>query len=282
MLIALKTLILDNINANNFLDNFIHLPNLSSLTINHMHIDNKFKRSIYFYPICCLHALKYCKIPGISIASSIPTGLNSASPIKHLVIHSIAGLEALRNLLLYVPHLRRLSIDHLEGSHRQSTETFPTTFNKLTHVSLKLEHIECDEFQLFMTNLFHNLQVLRISTSDDIQYLFAHQWEQLIASHMVHLRIFDLQYSYSTVNINHHDNYHTLFRQFTSSFWIERKWYFAHQYHRVGNLNCGMFYSTQPYRYRKGDFIFAGEGTIFYIANMIKIFIQLIVHTILI
>ena len=66
---------------------------------------------------------------------------------------------------------------------------------------------------------------------------------------MPNLRVFDF----------FHDNckfvdmpvtYHDLVHQFTSPFWIERQWFFTHQHDWRGKIENGIFYSTNPYRYK--------------------------------
>ncbi|CAF1491271.1 unnamed protein product [Rotaria sordida] len=99
--------------------------------------------------------------------------------------------------------------------------------------------------------------VLRISTSDDIAYLNANRWQQLILSDIVHLRIFDIEHSYNLKDHNNQTIFSSLIKQFTSPFWIERGWYFANQYPSRDGLNCGIFYSIRSRRRR--DYILSSE-----------------------
>ncbi|CAF1174255.1 unnamed protein product [Rotaria sordida] len=252
----LETLILDNIHSLNLLDHLASLWNLSSLIINEVEVlKNDY---IPYSSIFRIRTLKYCKIlcetgyfTPLAIAS------NKTSPIEHLVIDQMTGLKQLTHLLSYVPHLRRLSINHLHGFDHRAITVFPKMLNKLTHVSLKLEYITFDEFEPIIKNFFHYLQVLRISTSVDIAYLNANRWQKLILSDMIHLRIFDIEHSYYFKDHNNQTIFSSLIKQFTSSFWIERGWYFVNQHSSRDGLNCGIFYSIQSRR--KRDYILSSE-----------------------
>ncbi|CAF3838607.1 unnamed protein product [Rotaria sp. Silwood1] len=182
---------------------------------------------------------------------------HETSPIEYLFIAQLAGLKQFINLLSYVPHLRRLSIDHLHGYDHKKIQVFPKVFNKSTHVSLRLEYITLDEFEPIIRHFFHHLQVLRISTGDDLAYLNANRWQQIILSHMIHLHIFDFQHSYNFTVYHNQTFFSSLIKQFTSSFWIEREWYFANQYPSGDGLNCGIFYSIQSCR--RTDYILSSQ-----------------------
>ena len=96
----------------------------------------------------------------------------------------------------------------------------------------------------------HNLRSLCISTNDDsdITYLDADRWQNLILSDMPNLSIFDIQYIYSVQsNKNITSSYETLINKFTSSFWIERQWFFDTQYPYEQYQDNIIFYS-KPYR----------------------------------
>ncbi|CAF3814974.1 unnamed protein product [Rotaria sp. Silwood1] len=84
-------------------------------------------------------------------------------------------------------------------------------------------------------------------------YVDNKKWEELISSYIPNLRIFDIQYE-NYFNSIHSSRNDVLFNQaisnvlinkFTSSFWIERGWFFAQQNYQS---NRTVFYSTNPYR----------------------------------
>jgi hypothetical protein len=154
------------------------------------------------------------------------------------------------SLLSYVPQLRRLSFHSLLESRSERTKTSPPLLNHLTHISLGTNSIKFDQFEQLFVNLFSNAEVLRFTKGCDAdsEYMGANKWEQLKISHIPNLRIFDIQLDVLEEN-DDRLRIETQINQFTSPFWMERQWYFAHRCyqtkygHRIG------FYSTNPYRY---------------------------------
>jgi hypothetical protein len=254
----LETLILDRIELI-YLENLLHdltsLPYLCSLTIIHdsFHSD----KNILYHLIFQLPVLKYCKLlfNGGFGSDLLPTFNNEYSPIEHLFMKGGCKLEQLAAILSYIPQLRRLSIDYPYADSKDQTELFPIVLNHLTQASLRLDCIRFDQLVPLARKLFQNLQVLHISTSYGDEYLDANQWEQLILSHMPHLRVFDIQYTDFVLNNNNYTTTcQTLMNGFTSPFWLERKWFFAHRHDWGIYSNRAIFYSTRPYRWKKEKF----------------------------
>ncbi|CAF4771071.1 unnamed protein product [Rotaria sp. Silwood1] len=222
--IRLETLIFDNIQSKylpNILHHFISLPNLRCLIL--ISIDSVRNLNNIYYQIFRLPTLKYCKLSLKEHVESqlLPMATDTISPIEHLVITNTIYFYELLTLLSYVPQLRRLSIHCLDGS------------------------------QSMFKNLFHQLQVLHISTSYDETYLNASQWEKWILSYMSNLHIFDFQYINSIQNAASDNNqliYDDVIKQFSSLFWSERKWFFAYHFYRKEYRDHVIFYSTDPYR----------------------------------
>jgi hypothetical protein len=78
-------------------------------------------------------------------------------------------------------------------------------------------------------NLFHHVEVLHISIGNGSTFFDADRWQQLILSHMSHLRIFHI-IVYAEVSSDEDINeYIALINQFNSPFWIERQWFFEHR-----------------------------------------------------
>jgi hypothetical protein len=50
-----------------------------------------------------------------------------------------------------------------------------------------MRHTTFEQFKRWITNLFHQIQVLYISTKYDFDYLNANQWEELIKDYIPHL-----------------------------------------------------------------------------------------------
>jgi hypothetical protein len=104
-----------------------------------------------------------------------------------------------------------------------------------------------DQFESMVKNLFNQVQVLYISTDNDVAYMDANRWERLILSHMPYLRIFDIAIRYSSTNEGT-VSYVTLINRFNSSFWVERQWFFGYNIFRGKFLKSVILYSTNPYR----------------------------------
>ncbi|CAF4169110.1 unnamed protein product [Rotaria socialis] len=224
----LKTLVIENIDLE-YLENMLeHLAALSKL----------------------FRSLKRCvlSLNGIGICDSLPQNVGTFSSIEYLIIKNEVSLVELVSLLSYVPHLRHLSIGHLCHSYRERYKDFPLFLKDLTHVNLKLQRITFDYFESSIMKFFHHLQVLRISTSHDIEYLNAKRWEKIISSYMPQLRVFNIEHEHVLKNGTDINSCQNLTNRFTTSFWTKRKWFFRHQHSSLERSNHVIFYSTHPYR----------------------------------
>jgi hypothetical protein len=250
-LIQLERLILNQIESTyieNLLDYLLNSPNLSSLvlicedlTIN----KNKFYNQIFRLP-----ALKYCKL---SFKKSdqfefLPISMNQFSPIEHFVLVNIYPINDLDVFLSSMPHLNRLSIHFPYNCLIRQMRINSIASIYLTHVSLNGPDIPFNQFELMIHYLFHQVQVLHISTRYGEEYLNANRWQNLIVDNMPHLRVFDIFFSYIL-----HDNesivdYINRMNQFDSSFWSERQWFFEYHVLNDEDRNHLRFYSTNPYR----------------------------------
>jgi hypothetical protein len=249
--IRLERLFLDNIEPPLLqnIDYLITLPRLYSLVlVSNARIQN---RANIYHQIFHLPVLRYCKV---SFGESykpvlIPFATDKYSPIEHLVINHSVHFDLLYCILSYVPQLRRLSIHGLFDSEEKKKNTFSIVLSHLTHLSLELNSVMFDDFEVLVKNLFHNLSKLYISASNDGTYLNADRWQHLIQSHMSNLNIFDLQYidsAHSDQNVTPTDE--PLVNKFNSSFWVERQWFFATQYPCGLHKDNIIFYSTKPNR----------------------------------
>jgi hypothetical protein len=185
----------------------------------------------------------------------LPIATNEFSPIEHLVINNKVSFIQLDSLLSYVPQLRRLSFDYFDGYISSRICTNAIQLNYLTDVSLKSHSMSFNDFELLVIDLFRQVQILRIEiysvyfSATNMGYLNANRWEQLISTHMINLRIFDLQLEYGLCNHNiDRQAYETEVSKFNSLFWIEHQWFFEYQYYKNRNSNTTIFYSTNPYR----------------------------------
>jgi hypothetical protein len=251
----LESLFLDNthsIDLADLLDDLAKLPKLSLLVINSL-TDYRDKNRVYLN-LFRLPALKSCilSLGNSRTVEGLPIAFENFSSIEHLIINDAIDLDNFVPLLSYVPQLRHLSIKCLFWCYDRTPLEMPSlALNNLRHVSIKLKRITFAQFEPYIRNLFHYLQILRISTSDDNEYLNAKRWERVILSHMTYLRIFDIQYKKCSIrNETNIVRCQALMNSFATSFWTERKWFFTHQHTHLRRLNREIFYSIQPYRYR--------------------------------
>ena len=241
----IETLILENIppeNLKNLLYRLSSLPNLSSLTtIPIGYVQNK---NILYQDIFHLPVLKYCKL---SLKQRDPTGLlqlnlNQPSPIQHFILDSNYYINSLHDLLSHLPQLRRLSCTNLFGPPNLHIQMQPIVLYNLTSLSLKIENSNFDQIELFLTNIVHQLRLFHFSTEFDIAYVNANRWQRLILSRMSKLRTFDIELQ--PRHNPHQHVFHFSINQFTSSFWLERRWFFGYEYEN----SIATFYSIKPHR----------------------------------
>jgi hypothetical protein len=247
--IQLESLILDNIKAKyleNILIHLCFLPELHSLTINP--IDYVENPTLFYIQIFRLPKLKYCQIKfeTKNDQESLLFFNNQLSSIEHLVIKNRFRFHSFNNLLLYLPQLCYLSIDCLDGSQQKDVELSPIILKNFKYVSLKLDLINFNELKKLVKYFFHHIEVLRLTTRFYEAYLDAQKWEESIVSSMPNLRIFDI--NHDGLIRNNPLSYHDLIKQFNSSFWNERQWFFTHQHDWQERLDSAVFHSTDPYR----------------------------------
>ncbi|UJR23400.1 hypothetical protein I4U23_026408 [Adineta vaga] len=204
------------------------LPHLSSLTIylNDYHDD---LRDI-FHLLFCLRLLKYLKIKLLSSnIFNIDTRMPSDQPfslIKYLVINAACAHNELMNLLFYIPKLSHLSCDHLIESNNDIKSETVINLNDLTHLTVVIAQINFNEFEEFLLKLCSRLQILNVKIhSSDKNYLNSDKWEKLISQKITSLNKFFFSYT-DIIHGNFNITSHPLLNDFTSSFWINRKWIF--------------------------------------------------------
>jgi hypothetical protein len=257
-LIRLETLIINDIKAVHLVklvNQLFFLPVLSSLFIKS--IGSIRDQNDIYQKIFRLTALKYCKLFIETEQPLEPLSIttNEFSSIKHLVINSKVSINELDSLLSYVPQLRRLSFDYFDGYISSRICTNAIQLNYLTDVSLKSHSMSFNDFELLVIDLFRQVQILRIEiysvyfSATNMGYLNANRWEQLISTHMINLRIFDLQLECALYN-EHTDRQacDTEVNKFNSLFWIQHQWFFQHQFYINRDHHTILFYSTNPYR----------------------------------
>ena len=165
--------------------------------------------------------------------------------IEHIVINHGCTFNELYTLISYTPEIRRLHFDHMSHNDTNIGILLPMTLSNLTHLSMYMHCVTFDEFEILITKIYSKLKVLSLTTlSEDMTYLDASRWEQLILQYSPQLEKFYLKY-----NTHFDDDYERPLylgesNQFISSFWFERQWIFDAQI----ELN-DIIYSIRPYKY---------------------------------
>lgn len=222
------------------------LPKLSSLDIEC--IDEIPNATNIYRILFRLRVLKHCQL-SFNLKGNAHTFapfIEVYSSMEHLVIKNSIRFDQLERILLCVPKLRYLTCLNLFQVNKQQINLEPIILNRLTHLVLKMRHTTFEQFKRWIKNLKHRIEVLCISTKYDFAYLDSYQWEEFIINYLPRLRIFDIQHTYAV----HKDNLNRISdKQFTSAFWLKRKWFFEHSHGWKNNWDNRVFHSINPYRY---------------------------------
>ncbi|CAF4368652.1 unnamed protein product, partial [Adineta steineri] len=170
--------------------------------------------------------------------------------LEYLAFDGLPRLSKIYNLLSYTPRLRRLSVEHIWGDSYTPLVQFILPRN-LTSISLCSWYLSFNKFASFIAIVGSELEFLRISITHKTALSNAYQWQQLILRHMPRLRTFLFEYHGSlTKYANGNNRCRALLDEFSSPFWIERQWFFAHSHcHCLSQEQvCLAFYSTQMRR----------------------------------
>ncbi|CAF5047992.1 unnamed protein product, partial [Rotaria sp. Silwood1] len=172
--------------------------------------------------IFALPKLKYNKLylyrNKRSISMPMATGKQFSS-IEYLDIAHWYTFDELSALISHTPQLRHLHLTHVNQDDSIIETMLPINLDNLTHISMYTNNINFDEFEIFIENIYSNLKTLYvILLHQDITFLHAYKWEQLILRYLSQLKEFSLKYYEHKYLIYSEER-----NQFISSFWIERK-----------------------------------------------------------
>ncbi|CAF1500425.1 unnamed protein product [Adineta ricciae] len=160
--VQLETLVFDNMNAKYFDSILRHLASffkLQSLTINPVvHIQDS----------------------SLFVSSIISFTETKIFSIEYFTIKTRFHCPPSNNLLSYLPRLRYLSIDCLDGTDFTETEFYPIQWKTLKHVSLELEAVLFSRFEPMIKNFFYYIETLRFTSKYETTYLDSEVWKELI------------------------------------------------------------------------------------------------------
>ncbi|CAF1328554.1 unnamed protein product [Rotaria sordida] len=244
----LKSLIIERLEPNifnSFLTNLAYLSCLSSLTIK-MRKRLKNLNGIYQL-IFALPTLRYNKLSLIDDQSSIslPMATNNKqlSTIEHLIINHSCKFNELFAILSYTSQLRRLNFRDTDDDDTNIGIMLPITLLNFTHLSLRIYSTTFDNFEIFIRKIYSKLKFLHvIIRSDNIDYLDANRWQQLILQYLPQLEKFYFDYYIVFEDDIEPSIYIGESNQFSSSFWIDRQWIFESKIRMYE-----IIYSIRPY-----------------------------------
>jgi hypothetical protein len=253
--INLQSIILKSVDTDNCMMSLFYLKSLPRLFVLTIYINerehcnlNGIYRRIFAFP-----SLKYSKISLVSHSQrehtlvSIPLAINEKfSTVEYLIIDHRCHLDELFYMLSHTPRLRQLTCRNLVESWHTFRNKNQIILSNLTHIYIDIVGEYFDEYQMFFTNVVAPVQMLRIKDHRCRNGSSAHDWQHLIKSYIPYLRIFNYEYNerypYETDDIP----FFMKINQFTSSFWIERQWFFNFTMHMDKEYASS---SIHPYRY---------------------------------
>ncbi len=231
------------------LGQLIYLPYFYSLIISAIGSLESFDiiyRSIFRLPFLKYNKLSYgpWKVP-----VKLPFARNEQfSSIKYLNIDIDIAFNELISILSYTPQIRHLTCRYLFNTSLDINREIIFTLPNLTHINMNKCRLQFVEFEIFIKLISLKLQVLRFTTSENIDFLDADRWQILILQYIPQLRIFEFAYEENISNNFQLDLHHNNIKQFTSSFWKERKWYFQLEIDSSSSINNRIIYLIHSYK----------------------------------
>ncbi|CAF1520457.1 unnamed protein product, partial [Adineta steineri] len=253
---SLQSLRLYSIKSNillSLIDQLASFPNFYSLTLD-LWIENQNCTNIYQL-IFNLPKLKYFKyriveMKDIDIVTSLPIATDQQkTSIEYFIMDHDCSIKNLFILLSYTPNVRYLKfLNPVDENNLNIIE--PIKLIYLTKLSIEIYEMTFDEFEILIKKFEINLKILSLDIKDeDMSYLNAKRWECFLQENLSQLEKF---YFKKTVHFS--EDYQTPMylgeqNEFSSTFWLERKWIF-----KVENDFEHLIYSIQPYKKKWYDY----------------------------
>ncbi|CAF4943442.1 unnamed protein product, partial [Rotaria sp. Silwood1] len=263
----LQSLVIEDIHPDkliSFLINLNSLPKLFSLNIRTIHTIEVLNN--IYQLIFALSKLKHNKLYlyGNECSISIPMAAGKQfSTIEYLDIAHGYTFDELSTLISYTPQLRHLHLSHANQDDSTIETMLPINLDNLTCISMYTNNINFDEFEIFIQNIYSNLKTLDVTfLHQDINFLHAYRWEQLILRYLSQLKKFSLKYYEHKYSIYSGER-----NQFVSPFWIERKLIFNVEINEYNILYLVCPYSKRWYEYKNFtvDYLKSTQLTIKYV-----------------
>ncbi len=207
------------------LRNLSTLPRLFSLKI------IVFYKTVNYYDpywrIFGLPVLKYSKLSIEKIGSSEELWAEhkySSSSLQYLIMEHPCTLSKLVAMLSSTPQLRHLYCQFLHGSNQSIGNNFEIILPNLTHLSFCKCKIPFDKLEILIKKIGRQLQVVRLTITDDKAYFNGDRWRQLLAYYTPHLRLFEFEHQETIKHAFESTTDHALIHHFTSTFWKKPYW----------------------------------------------------------
>jgi hypothetical protein len=118
-------------------------------------------------------------------------------------------------------------------------------FFHLTYLSIEITFLPYHEFEIFMKKISSKLKIFHLTVRNNHPiYLASHLWERFILQYMPRLEKFYLKFFEDVDDEEREGDYIWPDDQFTSAFWLERKWIFTAEINTYE-----IIYSIYPYKY---------------------------------
>ncbi|CAF4047970.1 unnamed protein product [Rotaria sordida] len=235
-----------------FLNNLSYLPRLFSLTL---YLLEGLTNLVDIYKIILkLSMLKYLVIitKDSNLLNSLSINIDQQfNNITHLYIKNHCSFNDILILMSYTPQLHHICYSNMNCIATNIKNISPIKLSKLKRFFLCINGIKFDTFEIFLSKIDSKIEILSFTTRyEDMTYLDANRWQSLILNKLSYLKIFDLNYYVSFQNGFENRLYHGKSNQFSSSFWIERKWICE-----IRKEYGGIMYLIHPYKTRWDELI---------------------------
>ncbi|CAF4405704.1 unnamed protein product, partial [Adineta steineri] len=148
--------------------------------------------------------------------------------IEYMAIHNCYTLNQLNSLLHYTPQLRHLFCHGVIKSDKKFKKNLSMKLLHLKFVNFEEVSVSFDEFEVFIKEIFPQLQIFRIGIFRYKNYLDGNRWEQLIKEYIPQLKRFYFSFTQNIkkdMQTNLIDSTDGFINRFNSPFWSERKWF---------------------------------------------------------